>query len=124
MTCLDAWTEYHLVQHGLRRLIVPFQVFLKSSAAINQTEEMWRKDNTKRAEAAARFDLLLNAVAQAEKISVSEAELASLMRDIAEATGLELENVMAVVEPQPLREQLMRDKARELIVSSAKEATA
>lgn len=91
---------------------------------INQTEEMWRKDNTKRAEAAARFDLLLNAVAQAEKISVSEAELASLMRDIAEATGLELENVMAVVEPQPLREQLMRDKARELIVSSAKEATA
>lgn len=91
---------------------------------INQTEEMWRKDNTKRAEDAARFDLLLNAVAQAEKISVSEAELASLMRDIAEATGLELENVMAVVEPQPLREQLMRDKARELIVSSAKEATA
>ena len=84
----------------------------------------WRKDNTKRAEDAARFDLLLNAVAQAEKISVSEAELASLMRDIAEATGLELENVMAVVEPQPLREQLMRDKARELIVSSAKEATA
>ena len=71
-----------------------------------------------------RFDLLLNAVAQAEKISVSEAELASLMRDIAEVTGLELENVMAVVEPQPLREQLMRDKARELIVSSAKEATA
>ena len=61
---------------------------------------------------------------RAEKISVSEAELASLMRDIAEATGLELENVMAVVEPQPLREQLMRDKARELIVSSAKEATA
>lgn len=91
---------------------------------INQTEEMWRKDNTKRAEDAARFDLLLNAVAQAEKISVSEAELASLMHDIAEATGLELENVMAVVEPQPLREQLMRDKARELIVSSAKEATA
>ena len=91
---------------------------------INQTEEMWRKDNTKRAEDAARFDLLLNAVAQAEKISVSEAELASLMRDIAEATGLELENVMAVVESQPLREQLMRDKARELIVSSAKEATA
>ena len=45
------------------------------------------------------------------------------MRDIAEATGLELENVMAVVEPQPLREQLMRDKARELIVSSAKEAS-
>lgn len=25
MTCLDAWTEYHLVQHGLRRLIVPFK---------------------------------------------------------------------------------------------------
>ena len=46
------------------------------------------------------------------------------LRDIAEATGLELENVMAVVEPQPLCEQLMRDKARELIVSSAKEATA
>ena len=35
---------------------------------INQTEEMWRKDNTKRAEDAARFDLLLNAVAQAEKV--------------------------------------------------------
>lgn len=99
------------------------EAFAAYLGTINQTEEMWRKDNTKRAEDAARFDLLLNAVAQAEKISVSEAELASLMRDIAEATGLELENVMAVVEPQPLREQLMRDKARELIVSSAKEAS-
>lgn len=39
MTCLDAWTEYHLVQHGLRRLIVPFQVFLKSSAAILLQQE-------------------------------------------------------------------------------------
>lgn len=82
------------------------EAFAAYLGTINQTEEMWRKDNTKRAEDAARFDLLLNAVAQAEKISVSEAELASLMRDIAEATGLELENVMAVVEPQPLREQL------------------
>lgn len=89
--------------------------------SVNQTEEMWRKDNMRRAEDAARFDLLLNAVAEKERLDVSEAELAALMRDIAESAGLEVDDVIAAVEPQPLREQLLRDKARELIVSSAKE---
>ena len=44
-----------------------------------------------------------------------------LYQSIADETGLDLEEVMAEVEEQPLREQLLRDKARQLIVNEAKE---
>lgn len=95
-----------------------FEAYLGS---IEQTVGLWKENNTERARDAARFDLLLTAVADEEKLSLSEAEVLQVFEKIAEETGLELEEVMAQVEEQPVREQLLRDKARQFIVDHAKE---
>ena len=96
-----------------------FEAYLGS---IDQTLGLWRESNMERARDAARFDLLLTAVAEREGLSVSEAELMEVYSQLAEETGMETDEVMAQVEEQPIREQLLRDKARELIVASTREA--
>ncbi len=98
-----------------------FEAYLGS---IQQTTGLWKENNAERAKDAARFDLLLNAVAAQENLSVSEEELMQVYRGIAEETGLETDEVMAQVEEQPVREQLLRDKARAFIVENAKETDA
>ena len=97
-----------------------FEAYLGS---VQQTVGLWKENNTERARDAARFDLLLNAVAEKEGLSVTEEELLQVYERIAEETGLDLEEVMAQVEEAPIREQLLRDKARALIVENAKEQT-
>lgn len=52
---------------------------------------------------------------------VSGDEYMRAMRQLSDETGVELDEVMAQVDGQLVREQMLRDKARELIVSSAKE---
>ena len=95
-----------------------FQAYLGS---LNQTEELWLKSNRERAADAARFDLLLGAVAEREGMTVTRDELMETYEMIAKQTGLDLDEVIAGIEEQPIREQLLRDKARELIVSTAVE---
>ena len=68
------------------------------------------------------FDLLLGAVAEAEGLVISGDESMRAMRQLSDETGVELDEVMAQVDERLVREQLLRDKARELIVSSAKES--
>ena len=101
------------------RIDEAFDAYLGS---VNQTLGLWRENNTEKARDAARFDLLLGAVAEAEGLTVSEDEYMLVMQQISDETGVELDEVMAQVAEQPVREQLLRDKARELIVSSAKES--
>ena len=67
------------------------------------------------------FDLLLGAVAEAEGLVISGDEYMQVMQQLSDETGVELDEVMAQVDGQLVREQMLRDKARELIVSSAKE---
>lgn len=98
-----------------------FDAYLGS---INQTLEMWRENNAEKAKDAARFDLLLSAVAEAEGLAVSETEMTALYARIAQESGCSLAEVAAQVQPQPLREQLLRDKAMRLIVENAKEVEA
>lgn len=96
-----------------------FDAYLGS---VEQTPELWRQNNRARAEDAAKFDLLLNAVAEREGLEATDEDFAEVCRQIAGETGLELEEVMAEVEPGPVLSQILRDKARRLIVDSAKEA--
>lgn len=102
-----------------QKIDAAFDAYLGS---IDETLETWRQNNRARAEDAAKFDLLLNAVAEREELEVTDEELAEVYRQIAVETGLELEEVMAEVEPEPVRCQILRDKARQLIVDTAKEA--
>lgn len=100
------------------RIDAAFDAYLGS---INQTLGLWRENNTEKARDAAMFDLLLGAVAEAEGLVVSGDEYMRAMRQLSDETGVELDEVMAQVDGQLVREQMLRDKARELIVSSAKE---
>lgn len=80
------------------------------------TEKQWRKQRYEQAADAARFDLLLNAVAEKEALSVSPAEVKSILLEIADQCNMEVDEVIAEVDPLPIREQLLRDKARYFIL--------
>lgn len=103
-----------------QKIDAAFDAYLGS---VDQSLELWRENNRPMAEDAARFDLLLTAVAECEGLEVTDEELAEVYRQIAGATGLELEEVMAEVEAEPVRSQILRDKARQLIVDSAREVS-
>lgn len=100
------------------RIDEAFDAYLGS---INQTPGLWRENNTEKARDAARFDLLLGAVAEAEHLTVSGDEIMQVMSRISDETGAELDEVMARVDESAVREQLLRDKALHLIVDSARE---
>lgn len=93
-----------------------FNAYLGS---LELTEKQWREQRREQAADAARFDLLFNAVAEHEGLSISTAELEAVYNDIAIHCAMEFEKVIAEIDPQPVKEQLLRDKARHLILDSA-----
>lgn len=93
-----------------------FKAYLGS---IELNEQLWRKERKPQAAQAARFDLMLAAVAEAEKLEISDSEMEQALSAIAENCNMELDEVMAAVDFEPIRQQLLRDKARLLIVQSA-----
>ena len=95
------------------------EAFTAYLGSIDMTEESWRQQNYERAKQSARLDLLLNAVAEKEEISVLEPELQDVLRRIGEEVMLEPEEVRVQVELKPIREQILRDKARDIILKSA-----
>lgn len=95
------------------------EVFAAYLGSLDLEEAAWRRQNHEEALRSARLDLLLNAVAERENLTVLEPELADVIRRIAEEAVLEPEEVMAQVELQPIREQILRDKARALILKNA-----
>ena len=95
------------------------EAFTAYLGSIDMTEESWRQQNYERAKQSAKIDLLLNAVADKEKISVSESELQDVLKRIGEEVMLEPEEVRAQVELKPILEQIRRDKARDIILKSA-----
>lgn len=101
-----------------QKIDAAFDAYLGS---IDQNIELWMQNNRPRAEDAARFDLLLTAVAEREGLEVTEQELYNVWQQISDETGLDIDEVAAEVEPEPVRAQLLRDKARRLIVDSARE---
>ena len=95
------------------------EAFAAYLGSIDMDEESWRRQNHDQAAQSARLDLLLNTVAEREKLSVTDSELSDVIRRVAEEAMLEPEEVMAQAELQPIREQILRDKARELILKNA-----
>ena len=95
------------------------EAFTAYLGSLDMDEASWRRQNYEQAMRSARLDLLLNAVAEREGLTVSESELADVVRRIAEEAMLEPEEVRARVELQPIKEQILRDKARELILEKA-----
>lgn len=93
-----------------------FKAYLSS---IELTEPVWRKERKPQAAQAARFDLMLAAIAEEEKLEISDDEMEEALLTIARSCNMELDEVMAAVDFAPIKEQLLRDKARKLVVQSA-----
>lgn len=94
-----------------------FAAYLRSA---KQTEDEWKEENHAEALELSKRNLLLDAVAEAEKIPVSEDEVETGVLELAEAFGVTAEAVKAEIGDEAIRFHLRREKARKLIVASAR----
>lgn len=93
-----------------------FALYLKTRS---QSEEDWRAEYRLTAAELVRTELMLDAVAEAEGLSVSAEELERQAAALGEPYGLSAEEVLEMTGEENLRFQLLRAKARALIVGSA-----
>lgn len=93
-----------------------FALYLKTRS---QSEEDWRAEYRMTAAELVRTELMLDAVAEEEKLSVDAAELEHRAAELGEPYGLSAEEVLEMTGEENLRFQLLRAKARALIVESA-----
>lgn len=95
------------------------EAYLAYLSSLELTEEQWHKQHYEQAADAARFDLLLNAVAKQENLIVTETDLHQVYSEIAQQCDLEIEEVLTAIDSRAVQEQLLRDKARYLILDNA-----
>lgn len=93
-----------------------FALYLKTRS---QTEEDWRAEYRATAAELVRTELMLDAVAEEEKLSVDASELERRAAELGEPYGLSAEEVLEMTGEENLRFQLLRAKARSLIEQSA-----
>ena len=95
-----------------------FSLYLRTR---NQSEDEWRGEYRSTAAELVRTELMLDAVAEAEGLSVSPEEVRHEAALLAESNGLTPEDVLTYVGEETLRFQLLRSKAAALIVGAATE---
>ncbi|MDO4545117.1 MAG: trigger factor [Bacillota bacterium] len=93
-----------------------FDAYLGS---IDLDQDKWRKQRRQEAAESARCDLLLEAVAEAEQIQLTEVDINGMLSRIAAECGMEVAEVMDQIDLEPIRSQLLRDKAYDLLLESA-----
>ena len=94
-------------------------VFRAYLGSMGLTEDEWRKERKDQAKINVYHDLLLDAVAKAENLKVGSAELNEVLQDIAQQCDMEFEEIAASIDTRPVKDQILRDKARKLILESA-----
>lgn len=95
-----------------------FSLYLRTR---NQSEDEWRGEYRSTAAELVRTELMLDAVAEAEGLSVSPEEVRRDAAVLAESNGLTPEDVLTYVGEETLRFHLLRSKAAALIVGAATE---
>ncbi len=93
-----------------------FALYLKTRS---QSEEDWRAEYRLTAAELVRTELMLDAVAEEEKLSVDAEELERRAAELGDPYGLSAEEVLEMTGEENLRFQLLRAKARSLIEESA-----
>lgn len=95
-----------------------FQLYLRSR---KQSLEDWRKEHRDVAAELARTELMLDAVAERENLSVSREEFEHELSVLSTRVGIGPNQVLSLTGEETLCFQLLRAKARDLIVQSALE---
>ena len=80
--------------------------------------ESFRESTRSTAEKQTRTEMMLRAVAEAEKIEISEDDLKKEYEQMATAYGMKAEDVEKVIDADVLKDDLLRRKAVELITES------
>lgn len=86
---------------------------------LNQTEQMWRNNQKQQAREYVKRDKLYDAVAAAEGIEATEAEINDMIKHIADSCHIAVEEIAGAIDTSLLAWQIRRDKARELIIKEA-----
>lgn len=94
---------------------IPFEKYLKM---IGTTAEAFRETTRATAEAKTRTEVLLDAVAKAEGLEISEEDLEAEYAKMAETYSMKVEDVRKYVDAAGLKEDLLRRKATAVIVDS------
>lgn len=94
-------------------------IFAAYLGSIDLTEAQWRAERQEEAEASARCDLLLDAVARAEGLTLTDDEIDGMILKIAESCDAQPEAVAEAMDMDALKGQLLREKACALLVDSA-----
>lgn len=100
------------------------EVFGAYLGSLRMTEAQWRDSKKTDAARQAATDLLLMKVAELEELTVSGEEIHEAYEKLAEKYGVDVEDIIREVHTDVMREQLLRDKARELILDFAEKASA
>ena len=94
---------------------IPFEQYLKM---IGATPESFRETTRPAAEAQTKTEILLDAVAKAEGIEISEADLEEEYGKLAENYKMEAEEVKKYVDAEALKADLLRRRATAVITDS------
>lgn len=85
-----------------------------------KTEQSLREEFREQAEELVRFDLLIEEVVRREGLEISDDEFDAALETIAGMYDMHPAEVLELIGAVSLRDQLLRDKARAMIVDSAK----
>ena len=85
-----------------------------------KTEQSLREEFREQATELVRFDLLIDELARREGLEISDEEFSSALETISNMYDMHPAEVLQVVGAAALRDRLRRDKARAMIVDSAK----
>lgn len=95
------------------------EVFQAYLAATDSTEEQWRNENREDASMLAKQSLVLDAVAEAEELTVSAEEIGSELTTLSNLYDMEIEEILKIITEDAIRYHLRIDKAMHLIGESA-----
>ena len=88
---------------------------------MGMSEEMFDEVTRPNAERDAKVDVLLRAVAEAEKMEATEEEIDDLVKEIAEAYQMTADDVKEKIDMDAAKRDICCRKAAELIYSTAKD---
>ena len=94
-----------------------FEVYLKIR---KQSYDDWRQENYRTAAELCRVDFLLSAVAEKEKIKVTEEEMGNALFTLSDQYQMTKEDILQLVSREALEYQIKLGKARKIITETAK----
>ena len=96
------------------------ELFKAYLGSLELTEDQWKNQRMGQAAKEVCIDLLLEAVAEKEKLSVNNDEIHAAIEELASRYGIEPEEAEANIDKGAFSGKLVRDKALALVLNAAK----